>query len=146
MQFPPDTEVFRSFTIRALRSGTMKNTPRRPPSKAMIVISKIPGLSIYLLLPTGKVPVEVKIAPAARDSPAEPIVSYYVTFQNRVFAHDHTDHTHGDNTSRNSADTVMPRRATQDTFAAPNTTARMIPITIDVLSTLSNLFQPGYMA
>ena len=63
-----------SSTIRALRRGTMKSTPRKPPNKAINVISRKPGISILPSSAQRNSAGIVKIAPAARDSPAEPIV------------------------------------------------------------------------
>ena len=52
----------------------MNNTPSRPPIKAIIVISIILGLSIFPSAAHKNKAGRVKIAPAAKDSPAEPIV------------------------------------------------------------------------
>ena len=64
-----------SSTIRAALSGIMKRTPKIPPNRAMIVIfqnegAETSGFSAAHIKRVGI----VKIAPAARDSPAEPMV------------------------------------------------------------------------
>ena len=64
-----------SSTISAVRNGTIKSTPRIPPQTAITAISTKDGVetasfSAAHINRAGK----VKIAPAARDSPAEPMV------------------------------------------------------------------------
>ena len=64
-----------SSTIKARRNGIINRTPKIPPNKAKvaIVINEgflIAGFSAAHINKAGK----VKIAPAAKDSPAEPIV------------------------------------------------------------------------
>ena len=52
----------------------MKRTPRRPPHKAIIVISIRLGSPITSSFAHKNNAGKVKIAPAASDSPADPIV------------------------------------------------------------------------
>ena len=52
----------------------MKSTPRIPPQSAIRVISTMPGLLVSPSSAQRNSAGMVKIAPAARDSPAEPIV------------------------------------------------------------------------
>ena len=63
-----------SLTIRALRRGTMNRTPRMPPHRAIRVISRMLGLSHRPSFAHRNSAGMVKMAPAARLSPAEPMV------------------------------------------------------------------------
>ena len=63
-----------SFTINALRKGTINRTPRIPPQSAIRVISRRLGISHRPSSAQRNSAGIVKIAPAASDSPAEPIV------------------------------------------------------------------------
>ena len=60
--------------MSAFLSGTIKNTPSKPPMRAIRVISIREGFSITPSLAQRNSAGSVKIAPAAKDSPAEPIV------------------------------------------------------------------------
>lgn len=69
----------------------------------------------------------VKIAPAASDSPAEPIVCT-ILFSSIEFLRRITRITPIEITAAGiDADTVIPTRRPRYAFAAPNTTARIIP-------------------
>jgi len=121
-----------SLTISALRSGTMKNTPRRPPINAITVISRILGLSILPSAAHKNKAGSVKIAPAARDSPAEPMVCTRLLSKMEFFFII-TRMTPIEITAAGiDADTVIPTRNPRYAFAAPNTTARRTPIIMDV--------------
>ena len=52
----------------------MNRMPRMPPHREISVISPIPGISIFPSEAHKKRAGSVKIAPAARDSPADPTV------------------------------------------------------------------------
>ena len=65
-----------SSTIKAVRSGTINNTPSIPPQSAIRAIVINDGSLIPLPSSDAQIKIAgiVKIAPAANDSPAEPIV------------------------------------------------------------------------
>ena len=63
-----------SLTISALRRGTMNSTPRIPPHRAIRVISRMLGLLHRPSFAHRNSAGIVKMAPAARLSPAEPMV------------------------------------------------------------------------
>ena len=74
----------------------------------------------------------VKIAPAANDSPAEPMV-WTMLLSRMEFFFMITRITPREITAAGiEADTVIPTFSPRYAFAAPNTTARIIPIRIDV--------------
>ena len=62
------------LTINALRSGIMNNTPRKPPINAISAISTKEGIAVPSSCAHINNAGSVNIAPAATDSPAEPIV------------------------------------------------------------------------
>ena len=63
-----------SSTIKAVLRGTIKNTPNKPPQRAITAISQKEGFSHKPSFAHIKIAGMVKIAPAANDSPADPIV------------------------------------------------------------------------
>ena len=60
--------------MSALRSGIMNRIPRIPPTIHTSAIRAILGLEVLPSLAHMKMAGRVKIAPAATDSPAEPMV------------------------------------------------------------------------
>ena len=64
-----------SFTIRAFRKGIIKRTPRTPPKSEIIAMFQKEGAATSVDSAAHiKSAGIVKIAPAAKDSPADPIV------------------------------------------------------------------------
>ena len=99
---------------------------------AITVISRILGLSILPSAAHKNKAGSVKIAPAARDSPAEPMVCTRLLSKMEFFFII-TRMTPIEITAAGiDADTVIPTRNPRYAFAAPNTTARRTPIIMDV--------------
>ncbi len=121
-----------SLTISALRSGTIKNTPSRPPRSAISVISIIPGLSILPSAAHKKSAGSVKIAPAASDSPAEPIVCTKLLSRIEFFRIIIRITPIEITAAGIDADTVIPTLRPRYAFAAPNITDKSTPIIIEV--------------
>jgi len=63
-----------SCTINAFLSGTINKIPSAPPINAMIAISTKEGAAVPQSVAQRNNAGSVKIAPAATDSPAEPMV------------------------------------------------------------------------
>ena len=123
-----------SSTINALRSGIMNKTPNVPPTSAIRKISKSPGASIPSTPSAAHKnnAGNVKIAPAATDSPAEPIVCTMLFSKiesllriTRIIPIERT-------AAGIDADTVIPTLSPRYAFAAPKTTAKRIPMNSDV--------------
>ena len=97
-----------------------------------MVISTIPGLSIIPSFAHKNRAGRVKIAPAAKDSPAEPTVCTML-LSKIEFLRMITRITPMAITAAGiEADTVIPTRNPKYAFAAPNITAKRIPMKIDV--------------
>ena len=117
-----------SSTIRAVRRGTIKRTPSRPPHTAIADISRKEGadtisLSAAHINRAGR----VKMAPAASDSPADPMVCT-ILFSSILSLRSTKRISPMEMTAAGiDADTVIPTRSPRYAFAAPNTTASMIP-------------------
>ena len=106
----------------------MKQTPRIPPNNAIRKIVRILGKSIFPSSAQRNNAGSVKIAPAATDSPAEPIVCTMLFSRmeslrriTRIIPIEIT-------AAGIEADTVIPTRSPRYAFAAPNTIDRRIPI------------------
>ena len=112
----------------------MNKTPNVPPTSAIKKISKSPGASIPSTPSAAHKnnAGNVKIAPAATDSPAEPIVCTMLFSKiesllriTRIIPMERT-------AAGIDADTVIPTLNPRYAFAAPKTTAKRIPMNSDV--------------
>ena len=121
----------------------MNITPRIPPQSAMTVISIRPGFSPLPSAAHRNRAGRVKIAPAARDSPAEPIV-YTILLSRmefffmmiRMIAMEIT-------AAGMEADTVRPTRRPKYAFAAPKIIANRTPTITDVTVIYGVTFSAG---
>ena len=109
----------------------MNSMPRTPPHSAIREISTRDGApSPHSLIHMNRAG-RVKIAPAATDSPAEPMVCT-ILFSNMESLFNMTRMTPMDITAAGmDADTVMPTLRPRYALAAPNSTARSIPRIMD---------------
>ena len=110
----------------------MKSTPRMPPTKAISEMDKRLGGSLFPSLAHKKSAGSVKIAPAARDSPAEPIVCTILLSRIESFFIIRRITPMEITAAGMDADTVMPTRSPKYAFAAPKIIASSTPMTIDV--------------
>ena len=121
----------------------MKSTPRTPPQSAIRVISTRLGLSQRPSSAHKKRAGIVKIAPAASDSPAEPIVCTRLLSRMEFFFM-MTRITPIEITAAGmDAETVIPTRSPRYALAAPNTIARMTPMSTDVTVISAVTFSAG---
>ena len=121
----------------------MKSTPRTPPQSAIRVISTRLGLSQRPSSAHKKRAGIVKIAPAASDSPAEPIVCTRLLSRMEFFFM-MTRITPIEITAAGmDAETVIPTRSPRYALAAPNTIARMTPMITDVTVISAVTFSAG---
>ena len=132
-----------SFTISALLRGIMNNTPSTPPTNVMSAISASDGLSTPPSAAHMKIAGKVKIAPAATDSPAEPMVCTML-FSRMESRRKITRITPMEITAAGiEADTVMPTRSPKYAFAPPNNTASNTPRMIDTTVNSGNTLSAG---
>ena len=135
--------VLCSFTISAERSGIIKSTPITPPISAINAISKKEGGSLPVSDAHIKSAGNVKIAPAATDSPAEPIVCT-ILFSSTESRLNTTRMIPIETTAAGmDADTVIPTRSPRYALAPPKITASSTPIAIAV--PVSSLFPPFFL-
>ena len=121
-----------SLTIKALRSGIINSTPRTPPTKAISEIVSRFGASVFPSFAHKNKAGSVNIAPAARDSPAEPIVCTMLLSRIESFFII-TRITPIEITAAGiDAETVIPTRRPRYAFAAPKIIASKTPMMIDV--------------
>ena len=121
-----------SSTISAERSGTMKMRPSNAAQSEIIAMIQNDGFeTASLSLAHMKSAGSVKIAPAASDSPAEPMVctKLFSRIESRfkmmrMIPIERT-------AAGIEAETVMPTRRPRYAFAAPNSTASRIPRPIE---------------
>ncbi len=132
-----------SFTISAFLSGTINRTPSRPPISAVSEIDSIPGASLTPSVAHRKKTGIVKIAPAASDSPAEPIVCTML-LSSMDFLFRRILKIPMETTAAGiDAETVIPTRSPRYALAAPNTTARSTPVATDVTVNSDVTFSAG---
>ena len=121
-----------SLTIRAFLKGTINNTPNTPPKSAIRDIVIILGLSVTPSFAHKNRTGSVNIAPAANDSPAEPIVCTILLSRIESFFI-RTLITPIEITAAGiDADTVRPTRRPRYALAAPKIIAKRTPIITDV--------------
>ena len=106
----------------------MKHTPSVPPNRAIRAMERMLGKAIFPSSAQRNNAGSVKIAPAATDSPAEPIVCTMLFSRieslrriTRMIPIEIT-------AAGMEAETVIPTRSPRYALAAPNTIARRIPI------------------
>ena len=116
-----------SFTINALRSGTIKSTPKTPPHKASAVMVNKSGVSAFPSSAHKNNAGSVKMAPAANDSPAEPIVCTRLLSKIELRRSKPRRIPIDTTAAGIDADTVIPTRSPRYAFAAPKTTANKTP-------------------
>ena len=109
----------------------MKNTPRSPPTRAITVIEISEGLSITPSFAHMKSAGIVKIAPAASDSPAEPMVCTILLSRMESLRMMILMIVIEITAAGIEAETVSPTFSPRYAFAAPKTTASTIPRMID---------------
>ena len=132
-----------SFTISALRSGIINSTPRTPPTRAINEIVSKFGASVFPSFAHKNKAGSVKIAPAAKDSPAEPIVCTILLSKIESFFII-TRITPIEITAAGiDAETVIPTRKPRYAFAAPKITASKTPMMIDVAVNSGVTFSAG---
>ena len=121
-----------SFTISAFLNGTMNNTPKIPPNNAINEMVIRLGASVTPSFDHKNNTGSVKIAPAASDSPAEPIVCTMLLSRIESFFI-MTRITPMEITAAGiEADTVIPTRRPRYALAAPKIIAKRTPIITDV--------------
>ena len=121
----------------------MKQTPRRPPNSAMKKIVRRLGYSIFPSSAQRNSAGSVKIAPAARDSPAEPIV-WTRLFSRMESLLRITRMIPMEITAAGiEAEIVIPTRRPRYAFAAPKTIARRQPIRADVTVNSGTILSAG---
>ncbi len=110
------------FITSALLSGTIHKTPRSPPNRAMILVSR---KWISLHVPRRTRAGMVKITPAAIHSPADaPIVARFIS---RIVPLNGFRRVNANTAPGMIAETVIPAYRPRYAFAAPRTIARKIP-------------------
>ncbi len=132
-----------SCTINAVRSGIINRMPITPPTNAIRAISIREGVEV----PPSSAHINnagsVKIAPAASDSPAEPIVCT-ILFSRIESRLNIIRMTPMEITAAGiDADTVIPTRSPRYAFAPPNKTASSIPRTIETGVISGSTFSAG---
>ena len=129
--------------VFAERSGIIKSTPITPPISAINAISKKEGGSLPVSDAHIKSAGNVKIAPAATDSPAEPIVCTILFSKTESFLKIMRITPIEMTAAGIDADTVIPTRSPRYAFAPPNKTASMMPKITLVAVNSDTLFSAG---
>ena len=121
----------------------MKNTPSAPPQIQISAISPNPGMVHFPSAAHIKSTGMVKIAPAARDSPAEPIVCTILFSKTESFLKIMRITPIEMTAAGIDADTVIPTRSPRYAFAPPNKTASIMPKITLVAVNSDTLFSAG---